>query len=146
MTIPTLFRLIREACGLTREEMAGALDVRMDTLRAWDSGQRNPPDGAVAEARALYQRIVHASGQLGARIDALKGDTVRAADAQRGSGADNGQAVVTIGLAGSDTAARKLGFPVMAAQHAAVGLALAPRAVALELVPWREGIETARAV
>lgn len=131
MNLPNDFRLIRHSCGLTREEMADALDVRFDTLRAWDSGQRPAPEGALKDARALYQLIIHASGQLGARIDALKGRPLK------------------LGLAGSETAARKLGFPAMAAQHAAVGFAVAALrddvAAQVELVPWRDGIETADA-
>jgi DNA-binding XRE family transcriptional regulator len=125
--IPTLFRLIRERCGLTREEMADVMDVRFDTLRAWDSGQRNAPAGAIADARTLYQRIAHAGGALGARIDALK------------------KSEAVIGLVSTEDEARAMGFPAIAAQHAAVGMALAARddTVAVQLVPWQKGTDTA---
>jgi hypothetical protein len=130
----TVYDLLRVRCGLSQQEAAEFHDVRLDTIKSWSAGRNEANPRVLAELRGLYQKIIHASGQLGARIDALKGDPSSTTE-------------VTLGTAESETAARKLGFPCMGAHAAALGLAIATLGddVAVALVPYRQGIETANA-
>ncbi len=125
----TPYDLLRQRCGLSQQEAADFHKVRLDTVKSWCAGRNTAKPEVLAELRRLYQRIIHASGQLGARIDALKGE-------------------IALGEAMSDTMARKLGFPCIGAHAAALGLTIAalPDDVTVQLVPWKAGIATATAV
>lgn len=134
----TPFDLLRQRCGLSQAEAAAVLDVRLDTVKSWCSG-RNPANARVlAELRVLYRRIVQAGDQLGALRHQPHWVEV---------GDDGVIKEVTLGAVESTAAAKRLGFPCVGAHEAALGLAIAalPDDVAVTLVPYKVGVETATA-
>ena len=53
----TPFKRALEACGLSQREAAEFLAVRLDTLKSWCSGRREPPPGAWDQLRDLYSAM-----------------------------------------------------------------------------------------
>jgi len=57
----TLYRLLRERCGLSLREAAAFHKVSINTVTAWSAGRRNPPPGVIIELKDLYKKIERAS-------------------------------------------------------------------------------------
>lgn len=104
--IPSLYKLLRERCGLSLREAAAFHDVPIDTVTAWSSGRRRAPDGVIHELRELYDKIETAAYEA---VEAIGDDT----------------ADVELGLASDDDEARSLGWPCVGTQGASLGLTAA---------------------
>lgn len=50
----SMYKTARESAGLTQETAAERLDVSVETVRAYETGQRLPPDQAVAAMARVY--------------------------------------------------------------------------------------------
>lgn len=101
------YHLLRKLCGLSHGEAAAYLKVPLDTAKSWDSGRRTPPAGAVAELRALAERIRVAAEQA---LDML--------DTQQPPAA-------VVGRCSDDYEARSLGWPCRAAHDMVLARILA---------------------
>ncbi|WP_334151637.1 hypothetical protein [Hyphomicrobium sp.] len=108
----TPFSLLIDRCGLSHREAAEVLGVRLDTVKSWSSGRNPTPASVVDELRALYATIERAAGELIKQADAFA--------KKHGDAAE-----ISLELASSDDEARKRGWPCVAAQRAAYGLAIA---------------------
>jgi DNA-binding transcriptional regulator YiaG len=65
-------REIRTRLGLSQAECATALDVALETFRAWDAGRRPAPEAVVSQARTLKaKRPLHDRVPLQALADEL---------------------------------------------------------------------------
>lgn len=53
----THFDLLRQVCGLSQREAAELLGVRLDTVKNWSIGRRNPSDAVLKELATLAMRI-----------------------------------------------------------------------------------------
>ena len=102
----TPFRLILDSSGLSIQEAAAYLDVRLDTVLSWSSGRRTPRRRIVHEVLALIDR----QGQAAREILTVIERSVAGHDAP---------AEIEIGFAADDHEARALGWPAASA-HAAV--------------------------
>ena len=76
---PEELKLRRELLGMTKDELAGRLGVKLDTLSSWEHGD-SWPDGegmlelAMDQLEMLYgQDLDPLIGQIEVRIDRLKG-------------------------------------------------------------------------
>ncbi|MEO4039948.1 helix-turn-helix transcriptional regulator (plasmid) [Micrococcaceae bacterium Sec6.3] len=49
-------RVVREALGLTRGELADLLDVSFDTLRSWEANRRGTPPGVITQLQEIQDR------------------------------------------------------------------------------------------
>ena len=67
------FRALRELCGITQQQAADDLGVRVRTVKRWESGEVPAPDDAVryiADAAADHTRAVRERvGEIAARAD-----------------------------------------------------------------------------
>lgn len=106
------FTIMRERCGLSLQEAAAVLAVRLDTVKSWGSGRRGAGGEVLHELRAFYVAVQAEGTRLALRIAAL----VEGRDLQK----------VAIGIAAAtdDREAKKHGLPVAGAWHAAVGIAM----------------------
>jgi DNA-binding transcriptional regulator YiaG len=78
----SVLREIRTQLGLSQAECASALDVAVETFRAWDAGRRPAPEAIVRQARTLkVKRPPHDRVPLQVLADELHvhGRTLRAA-------------------------------------------------------------------
>lgn len=125
----TPFNLLRQLAGLSLQKTADALNVRLDTVKSWDSGRRGSPDGALHELRALIARQERAAAEALALI------------------AKQRPAELELGYAADDHEAQSLGWPCVGAQAAVLGriLAGAPNDVKIHLVPRGSTVGTAAA-
>lgn len=66
----TRYRMMRETIGLSQAEAADRVHggVRLDTVKAWDSGKKPPPGGAIAELHELANRLGRAADELAQQI------------------------------------------------------------------------------
>jgi hypothetical protein len=115
----TAYALLLDRCGLSHREAALLHAVRPDTVKSWAAGRNRPPQGAVAELRALYVKIERAAREAVAQI-------VRA-----GATPD----LIELGLASDDQEARGLGWPCVGTQAAMLGLVAAWATVPVAVVP-----------
>ena len=99
MTTP--FDLLRATCGLSQREAADMLGVRLDTVKNWSIGRRNPPEAVLADLAALAMRVDQ-------EAKAVKGSA-------------------DVGAAGTDQEAQSMGWPCVGAQHAFAGRVIARR-------------------
>jgi len=60
----TMFSALSSRAGLTQTEAARMLDARLDSVKSWWSGRRNPSDGVIAELTKLNQEIERAAQSL----------------------------------------------------------------------------------
>lgn len=82
---PNERRRLREACALTRAQLAKRLGVRPDTVRAWESGRSTPRGrNRVAYAELLSTLATDTARQTPPIVD---GVTVRTAQVEGGGGA-----------------------------------------------------------
>ena len=77
------------------------LGVRLDTVKNWSIGRRNPPEA-----------VLHDLAALAARIDG------------------EAKAAKTLAVAADDTQARDMGWPCVGAQHAYAGRVIARKLIA----------------
>lgn len=49
-------RAMREACGITRQELAGMLEVSSSTVKKWERGEKPVPQDAVDLVLSLFDR------------------------------------------------------------------------------------------
>lgn len=104
----TRYRMMRETIGLSQAEAADLVHggVRLDTVKAWDSGKSNAPAGVIGELAALMQRLDQAAQDLARRAGA-------------------GPAPVPIGVPATPEDAYDHGFPSHQAMMRTIGLAIA---------------------
>lgn len=57
----TAFKQAIAICGLSQQEAAEFLDVRLDIVKSWCSDRNTPPEGAWAELAELYDRMDEAA-------------------------------------------------------------------------------------
>ncbi|WUU54064.1 helix-turn-helix domain-containing protein [Streptomyces althioticus] len=82
---PNERRRLREACALTRAQLAKRLGVRPDTVRAWESGRSTPRGrNRVAYAELLSTLVTDTARQTPPVVD---GVTIRTAQVEGGGGA-----------------------------------------------------------
>lgn len=93
----THFELLRHACGLSQREAAELLGVRLDTVKNWSIGRRNPPEAVLTDLAALAMRAE--------------------SEARKATGA--------VLVAETDGQAQEWGWPCLGAQHAFAGRAIA---------------------
>lgn len=65
----TTFRAALSICGLSQQEAADYIDVRLDTVKSWSSGRGNPPEGVWRTLADLYRRIEDAADFASAQLD-----------------------------------------------------------------------------
>ena len=68
-----MYYLLRERCGLSISEASDFHNTSLNTVKKWSSGDRNPPEGIIAELRGLYRQIE----AMAALIEAGKPATAR---------------------------------------------------------------------
>lgn len=112
MSIPTIFGLLLDACGLSQREGMEFLNVRHDTLKSWAAGRNAAPPGPLAELAELATRIDDAANTRLAEMLA----------AARQAG---GQVTIDLAIAATDDGARAKGWPCVGAQRAVARLVLA---------------------
>lgn len=66
----TLFNSLRELCGLTHEECAAYLDVRLDSVKSWSSGRRSVPDGVETQLIKLWRLMENEASRIIDNIEA----------------------------------------------------------------------------
>jgi hypothetical protein len=110
MTTP--FALLCERCGLTTTEAARYLEVDLETVRHWWSGEGTCPDQMIAQMRLLYRQISAIAEQAMQQFVNF--------NQTLGSPAE-----VEIGLVGDDAAAQRLGLPCVGAHRAVLGMVIA---------------------
>lgn len=108
----TSFTLLIDRCGLSLREAAEFLCVRPDTVKSWSSGRNPAPAAVLGELRALYAMIERAAGELIEQAETLV--------KKHGDAAE-----IALEIAANDGEARKRGWPCVAAQRAAYGIAVA---------------------
>lgn len=104
----TVLDLLRRSCGLSQEEAAAFLDVRIDTIRSWSTGRRLAPAGALLALAALESRIETVAREGMVQIDRSIREAGPAEE-------------IEIGIASDDAEAQSLGWPCLGAQTASVG-------------------------
>lgn len=124
----TLYAIMLQACGLSQQEAADFHKVRLDTVKSWSAGRRPAPDGAIAELRALFEKIETAADSL---IDMIEGH--------------DPEAEIEIGYAADNHEAQSLGWPCAGAQFASIALAAMYIAQPIRLVPRGSTTATAAA-
>lgn len=65
----TTFSAAIAICGLSQQEAADYLDVRLDTVKSWSAGRNPPPEGAWQMLSDLYRRIEDAADYASAQIE-----------------------------------------------------------------------------
>ena len=103
----TLFSALLSGLGLSQSEAAEFLEVRIDTVKSWCAGRRNPPAGAMAQLHALAARQIAAA-------DAL---VQSCAEAKRAAGGDPDAIEAALP---SDAEIRRRGWPCRGAFLAVV--------------------------
>ena len=124
----TLFSLLRQACGLSPREAAGALGVGLSSVKQWDAG-RSAPDGVLAELRGLHSVIRRASEEA---FQAMSATPI---------GAE-----IEIGYPADDHEAQSLGLPCVGAWRAMCAGAIARLPHRVVLVPRGSTPATAAAM
>lgn len=114
----TLYALLLQACGLSHREAADFHGNRLDTIKSRASSRIEPPEGAVAELRALYDKIERAADEL---LDMIE----RAPDG----------AEIELGYPADDHEARSLGWPCVGAWRAVAARVIASTDRPVRLVP-----------
>lgn len=66
---PAELRTIREYLGLTRDDLAGALSVREDTVRKWEAGREPIPYRVLEEVERLE---VYTANAVALAVDGLE--------------------------------------------------------------------------
>lgn len=108
----TIFELLVSRCGLSQREAAEYLGVRIDTVKSWASGRRQPQDAVLGDLARLAEKIARAAEEAIAQIDAMA--------------ASHGPPdAIDLGLASDDTEARDLGWPCVGAQAACLAAVVA---------------------
>lgn len=52
-----IYKTARKAAGLTQEAAAERLDISVESIRAYETGQRIPPNGVVARMAVTYNNL-----------------------------------------------------------------------------------------
>lgn len=136
----SIFKILCQSCGLTIDDAASALDVRLGTIKGWWLGNRTCPASVITELRALSARQEEAAKQLAQIIlDSTAADQESAAEMEK----------IEVGIAVDDTEAQSLGWPCVGAQSAVFRhiLRILPEelAVKVKIVPRGSTLGTARA-
>ncbi|TKD17940.1 hypothetical protein FBT96_12410 [Rhodobacter capsulatus] len=65
----TTFAAAIAICGLSQQEAADYLGVRIDTVKSWSSGRNPPPDGVWGMLADLYRRVENAADHASSQIE-----------------------------------------------------------------------------
>ena len=128
----TIFSILCQRCGLSRQEAATFLKVRNDTVYSWSTGRNKAPQGAIDELRELYTRIESAADASLEEIKAMVN--------KRGN-----PGVIELGIAVDDHDAKLLGWPCVGAHGAVLGLVAARIDLPITIVPRGATVATAAA-
>lgn len=125
----TLFKLLHRACGLSNQETADYLSVRIDTVKSWSSGRNPAPEWAISMLRALLSTMDGAAEATRDLYNEIKPDDI------------------FMGYCTDDTEAQSLGYPTASAQHAALAMQIArlPLTLPIRLGPRGADFATAAA-
>lgn len=103
----TLFKLLLQSTGLSTREAACFLNVSLDTVKSWNSGRNNCPDGALNEMSELIDRQ---NGAADAVLDVIEGQIGRRGDPEG----------IVIGYCADDDEAQELGWPFKSCHDAVI--------------------------
>lgn len=123
----TAFDMLRRLCGLSLQEAADLLAVRLDTVKSWSAGRRLAGPAILGELRTLWRAIEASAEILGRDID-------RAVAEGGGDGAR-----LELSLAPDAAAARLRGLPCPGAHGAAIALAIAGRDLPVDVTIVERG-------
>lgn len=132
MRRPSLAASLIELCGLSRLEASTLLRVGIDTVRSWSCGRASPPRAAIVSLASLAMSQARAAEEALAMVEAREREQ------------DGPPAAVELVLARDDAEARRLGWPCVGAQRAALArtaAALIARGLIVRLV-YRRGTPT----
>lgn len=119
-----LFGSLEEMCGLTHEECAAYLEVRLDSVKSWSSGRRSVPAGVEEKLIQLWQRIEDEASRI---VDGIEAQLIELAP--RGLPES-----VEFGIPTSREEANELGWPSVGAFMRIAALVAANVEVPLALV------------
>lgn len=116
----TIYTLLLKIGGLSHREAAAYHGVRPDTVKSWSAGRNPVPAGVIAEIRDLIRRQRRAADEMLVMIEAAPADTA-----------------IELGIAADDHEAQAppLGWPCVAAQAQAIGMAAAMTDRSVAIVP-----------
>jgi len=109
----TEFGLLISLCGLSNQEVAELLRVRLDTVKSWSSGRRTAPRGAATTLVSLWSRIDTAAEKAAAlAIERMEteGETPEC---------------IELGVAVDDADAQQVGWPYASVHERVVALVIA---------------------
>jgi transcriptional regulator with XRE-family HTH domain len=72
---PIELKVVREALGLSREQLAAALHVGLRSVDDWESGRRPIPEGVGDDVERIEAYTAEVAGQLAAHLLEHAGDT-----------------------------------------------------------------------
>ena len=136
MTTP--FKMLRSLAGLSQREASDFLSVRLETIKAWETGRKSQaPASVLTELRDLIDLIDQgADNALDVILEKI----------ERTAGSD--KAIIELGYCVDDHEAQSLGLPCVGAHNALLArvIAGAPDNVTIELVPRGSTPGTAAAI
>ena len=120
----SLFGSLLAMCGMTHEECADYLGVRLDSVRSWSSGRRNVPQGVEAKLIKLWRLIEDEASRI---VDGIETQLIEMAH----QGLPES---VEFGIPRSREEANELGWPSVGSFMRIAALVAANIEVKLDLV------------
>jgi hypothetical protein len=111
-------------CGLTHEECAAYLEVRLDSVKSWSSGRRSVPPGVGEKMIKLWREMEEEASKI---VDGIEAQLEELAD--QGS-----PEMVEFGIPAAREEAKELGWPAVGCFLRIAALVAANIEVPLELV------------
>jgi hypothetical protein len=106
-SMPNVYNLLREACGISQAEAAEFHGTRLDSVKSWCSDRRTAPQGVINDLQKLARQIQNAGTNYAALLKMT-----------------NKSDVYIIGFSGDEQDARACGFPSIGAQMRAIAVAI----------------------